>query len=82
MTTPADTERRLAEVERRARQQGDDITALYELVQDVDRKVTVLDTKVDAGFATMSERLTGHDRRFDSLDAKLDAILSRLSDQG
>lgn len=66
-TSPAEYESRLSDVERRTRQQGDDVTSLYELVQDVDRKVTVLDAKVDAGFT--------------AVDAKLDAILGRLNER-
>jgi hypothetical protein len=67
------------------RQQRADIDSLYELTEQVDRKV-------DAGFAAVDARLGGLessvDARFgqleakvDGLDAKLDQILERLTSE-
>lgn len=94
MTTP-DTETRLADAERRLRQQGDDVTALYELVERVDEKVTALDVKVDQGFAStdrqlnqlggrslqQSSRLDQIEDRLTQINGQLETLIARLGDQ-
>lgn len=62
------------EIQRQVRQQRADIDSLYELLELVDQKV-------DAGFADVSERFTAAGERFDGLDSKLDAILELLRER-
>jgi len=60
------------ELGRKIRQHDNEFEALYELVGRVDRKVDVLEVKVDAGFERVDAQLT-------DVNGKLDAILQRLS---
>jgi hypothetical protein len=74
------------EIQRRVLQQGNDVAALYDLLEGVDDKIDTLDDKVGAGFARLDSKIDVKvarlDAKIDTLDArlsgKLDAILQRL----
>ncbi len=85
-------EPKLQDVPRLVSQHGNDIEALYGLLQRVDEKVDAVDAKVetldvkvnavDAKVVALDERLTGLaesvDARFEAVDARFDAVDARF----
>ena len=54
----------IAELERRSRQHGEDIVAIYEMMRDLE--------------LTLGRRFTAVESRLDSVESRLDAVESRL----
>jgi hypothetical protein len=82
------------EIQRRVLQQGNDVAALYDLLEGVDYKIDTLDAKVGAGFARLDAKIdakvarldakidtkvAGLDAKIDALDAKVDGLDARLN---
>ena len=56
------------EIERRLRQHDDDITAVYELLGEIQDK----QAQHDRHFEGVSRRFDSHDRQFDAINRRLD----------
>ena len=66
------------EVERRLRQQGADVDALYEISARIEGKVDAVDAKVVAVDAKVDQLAERTNARFDHLEQTLTQILERL----
>ena len=74
-----------AEMERKLNQHGDDIIALYGLVEDfraeVGRRFDGVDQRldgVDQRFDGVDQRFDGINQRFDGVDERFDGVTQRL----